>query len=151
MNFIQIECINSFLCTKNQILIWKWVTRESHKTDKNHNYDHYVRSIWLELCMCCFSPLVFGFIHEQAQWIFRGQPLNTLEKQAPICRAERSRAEFEWSKCSCYDICVNPGVLITSKSFNVCVYERDIARKCLKDGQIKRPAERVRVDDSQVL
>lgn len=29
-------------------------------------------------------PLVSGLIQEAAEWIFRGQPLKTFEKQAPI-------------------------------------------------------------------
>lgn len=29
-------------------------------------------------------PLVSGFIQDVAQWIFKGQPLNTFEKHAPI-------------------------------------------------------------------
>lgn len=31
------------------------------------------------------SPLVLGKIQVDAQWMWRGQPLKTLEKQAPIC------------------------------------------------------------------
>lgn len=31
-------------------------------------------------------PLVLGKIQVTAQWILRGQPLKTLEKQAPIYR-----------------------------------------------------------------
>lgn len=33
-----------------------------------------------------FLPFVLGNIQVTAQWILRGQPLKTLEKQAPIYR-----------------------------------------------------------------
>lgn len=41
----------------------------------------------------CVSPLVLGKIQVTAQWIFKGQPLKTLEKQAPICGTSTSGDE----------------------------------------------------------
>lgn len=35
------------------------------------------------------SPLVSGLIQEVAQWIFNGQPLNTLVKHAPIYKKKK--------------------------------------------------------------
>lgn len=50
------------------------------------------------VCGLCWLPLVSGLIQEVAQWIFKGQPLNTLEKHAPICEWEeekdKSNAKF---------------------------------------------------------
>ena len=34
-----------------------------------------------------YTPLVSGLIQLAVQLIFKGHPLNTLEKQAPICKA----------------------------------------------------------------
>lgn len=36
-------------------------------------------------------PLVSGLIQEVAQWIFKGHPLNTLEKHAPIYKREEDQ------------------------------------------------------------
>lgn len=50
-----------------------------------------VLSWWsMELLESRLSPLVLGRIQVTAQWMFRGQPLKTLEKQAPICRNHNS-------------------------------------------------------------
>ncbi len=73
-----------------------------------------------ELYMNCLLPLVFGFIQEQAQWIFRGQPLNTLEKQAPICKAE-TKAAFTlginmWSPRSSINQMIN--IVTAERSLN---------------------------------
>lgn len=47
-------------------------------------------------------PLVSGLIQEAAEWIFRGQPLNTLEKQAPIWGETDSSSSLQWTDfCFC--------------------------------------------------
>lgn len=61
-----------------------------------------VLSRWsVELLECSLSPLVLGRIQVTAQWIFSGQPLKTLEKQAPICRNHISNRTTK-NKCSSY-------------------------------------------------
>lgn len=39
-------------------------------------------------------PLVSGLIQEVAQWIFNGQPLNTLVKHAPICKKRPAQSQM---------------------------------------------------------
>lgn len=58
------------------------------------------------------SPRVSGLIHEVAQWIFRGQPLNTLEKHAPICK-QRSGQINDFFKSNDSDLLQTPAVLRT--------------------------------------
>lgn len=78
---------------------------------------------------CVAVPLVSGWIHDVAQLIFRGQPSNTLEKQAPIWNERqlsyRQPVGMELGR----KLCLQNVQLHVRQSFNDSVYERRPAGK----------------------
>lgn len=89
MEFIKVQCVDPLLSPDQQVLIW-WSQKRL-----------FSGSLWEGLVEKEFSPLVLGRIQVTAQWMFRGQPLKTLEKQAPICRNHISEQTTR-SKSSSY-------------------------------------------------